>query len=191
MKGLVPPLVGLAWKLEIRDRQGRILSSQGEASRSYVRAFLDTLAAIIGFTNVTLVPDTLNVNRTIGAGGPFSSLGPNDNSLYGPVVGTGGGAVGISDYKLTTQIAHGLVAGTLDHELTVRQNLQTIGSTRQFEMRRLFVNQSGGVITISECGLYSQTSTFYFCYVRDLVAPPVAVPALATATLIYTFSITA
>lgn len=185
------PTLHLAFTLEARDRQGRLLRTIKAPSRSYVRAFLDTIFTDFGSGTATLVPDTGGVNRTIALQSPWNGLGLNDNSLYGPVLGTGINAVAIGDNKLQTQVVHGTAAGTLDHQLTEALNLQTVGATRSFQLRRLFVNASGGPITINECGIYATTAGFYFCFVRDLVSPGVSIPNGGTGTLIYTISITA
>jgi len=183
------PVVSITWSLEVKNKWGRVLTYRTEPSHSYVRAFIDWLYAHFSQVGVALVPDTLGVNRTIANAASLNPLGPNNNSLYGPVLGTGSNAVAITDNALQTQIVHGVGAGQLDHELTAGLGLVTAGSTRSFEYRRLFVNASGGVITANECGIYFTSGTFYFCAVRDLVSGGVAIPNGGTATLIYTISI--
>jgi len=183
------PSVGMTWTLEVRDRRGRLARRLTRPSRSYVRAFLDWLACNFGAVSITLVPDTGGTNRTIGNSTGMNALGPNDNSNYGPVLGTGIGAVLITDNKLGTQIVHGVVPFTLDHQATEFLNLGTVGATRRFQLRRLFVNASGASITINECGVYFLNMTFNYCGIRDLVTPGVSIPNLSTATLIYTISI--
>jgi len=189
MKQPRPPLVEMRWAMEVRDHQGRLIARESDKSRSYVRAFIDWMYSHFSGAGVALVPDTLGVNRTIANYGAMGSLGPNDNSLYGLVLGTGVAAVLITDNKLGTQIVHGLVANTLDHQLGEVLGETTVGGTRSFKTRRLFVNASGGTITVNECGIYFTSGGFYFCAVRDLVSPAVPIPNGGTATLIYTISI--
>ena len=186
-----------SYTLEVRDREGRLLKRVRRPSRSYVRSIVDIWACQWGNQSAVTSPDTGNTSRTLGinSAGPRMS-GPNDDSTYGPVVGTGTNAVAIGDYALQTQVAHGTGAGQLDYEVTTYQNLQTSGSTRKFELRRLFVNQSGASITVNECGIYAQFEDSgavvrYFCAVRDLVSPGVAVPNGGSATLTYTIGVTA
>lgn len=182
--------ISLCYELVIRDRQGKVLNRVRRRSHSYVRAFLDALYADITQINALLVPDTGGTNRTITAATLILMIGPNDNSNYGPVLGRGSGAVLITDNKLGDQIIHGVVANTLDHQLTEALNLGTTGSTRSFQLRRLFVNSSGASITVNECGSYFLSGGFNFCGIRDLVSPGVPVPNLGTATLIYTIGVT-
>ena len=179
------------YELTIRDPQGRVIKRVKRPSRSYVLAFIDLL--YIQMTQVSAnIVDTGNTSRAVIANTiNFRTEAGNDVNTYGPKVGTGTGAVVIGDYALGTAIAHGTGAGTLDHQATEWMNLGTSGSTRSFQLRRLFVNASGAPITINECGLYSQGAGPYnFLTVRDLVSPGVAVPNGGSATLIYTLGVT-
>jgi hypothetical protein len=184
-----PPVISLSFALEVRDRQGRVVASHRAPSRSYVRAFLDWLYAMLATVAVTLIPDTGGTNRTCASQAVSNFMAGDDISVQGPVVGTGTNAVAILDNKLQFQINHGVVANTLDHQATERLGLSTVGSTRQFVIRRLFVNASGGTITVNECGIYSSFGGWNFCFIRDLVSPGVAIPNGGTGTLIYTISI--
>lgn len=189
MKRPQSPIVRMTWTLEVADRQGRLTHRLTRPSRSYVRAFIDWMYSHFSQLGVALVPDTLGVNRTIANYGQMASLGPNDNSLFGLVLGTGTGAVLITDNKLGTQIVHGVLPNTLDHQLGEVLGETTVGGTRSFQTRRLFVNASGATITVKECGIYGFNNPFYFCLVRDLVSPTVNIPNGGTGTLIYTISI--
>lgn len=184
------PVLSLDYTLKVRDRRGRVIALHRAPSESYVRAFIDWLSAMIGGTISTLVPDTGGTNRTFAVSGSMRALAPDNDSTYGPVLGTGTNAVAIGDYKLQTQIVHGVVAGTLDHQATENLGLSTVGTTRLFQFRRLFVNASGGTIPVKECGIYGLNSIYYFCLVRDLVSPDVSIPNGGTGTLIYTIGAT-
>ena len=178
------------YTLEVRDERGKLVRRIRRVSHSYVRATADWLHATFGFSASTLVPDTGNVNRTMSTGSGTNGSGANDADTNGLVVGTGTNAVALSDYALQTQITHGLGAGQLDYQATETAALQTVGSTRSFEIRRVFVNQSGATITINECGQYVAYGALVFCFIRDVVSPGVAVPNNGSATLIYTLGVT-
>ncbi len=179
------------YQLTSRDQRGRVVMRLRRKSRSYLRAFADWLCTHFGDVLVASVT-TAGVAGNLSVQQAMSGLGPNDNSLFGPVVGTGTNAVAIADHALQTQIAHGTGSGQLDHQLTEVLNLGTSGSTRSFQSRRVFINSSGGAITINECGIYIRSGTpLYFCVVRDVVSPGVAVPDGGSGTLIYTLGVTA
>lgn len=178
--------------LEVRDREGRLLKRIRRRSRSYVIGFLDFLAA--DWRNASgSITDTGGTSRTVTPAMDYACNGAYQDDTYGPVVGTGTTAVAVTDTKLVTQIAQGSGAGQLDHLATTTTAPATSGSTRSFTVQRVFVNNSGGTITIQECGVYGLESanSWKFCLVRDLVSGGQAVANGGSATLTYTIGVTA
>jgi len=157
--------------LTLRDtRTARILARRSFVSRSYVLAFLDLLWVQIWNSNQT-IKDIGGVNRSIG---PhlynFSARASVGEIGFGLMVGTGDTAVAITDYKLETQILHGVGAGQLYHQGSQWIAPSTIGARRHFYTSREFDNQSGATITVKECGIYTRADTsYYLCSIRDII----------------------
>lgn len=175
-------------KAEIRDQSGKLLCVLKWNGESYVIAFLDILSS--HFANAArTITDTGGTARSVTTGA-LDFRGPVNDSTQGIVVGTGTNAVAIGDTKLQTQITHGAGAGQLSHGLQSFVAPSTTGSTRSYTTKRLFTNNSGGTITVQESGIYSTTSSFRFCVIRDLTGA-VAILNTQVLTLEYTIGITA
>jgi hypothetical protein len=94
----------------------------------------------------------------------------------GIVVGTGVNAVTPTDTKLQTRILHGTGAGLLEYGGCELLSIAFADPNGQFTIRRYFTNNSGGLITIQEAGIYaaggySHYNAGYsnaFCIARDL-----------------------
>ena len=175
-------------KLTLKDtRTGKTLNTRRFRSRSYVIAFLDGLYN--HFAQVTTsITDTGGVSRSVPAfTWHFDANTIATDDTYGIVVGTGSTPVAISDYGLETQIAHGAGAGQLMHQVSQFIAPTTIGTKRRFLTTREFVNQSGGSITVNECGIYVQSgpTSYEYCVVRDLIAGGKLVPDTATLVVQY------
>lgn len=181
-----------------RDAEGRVIKHIRRVSRSYVIAFVDILwqrlnAVANGFTTLT----TGGLAKTLGTTGTGPSLAAaNNDDLLGLVVGKNSQAVVITDNKLIEQIPHGVIPNTLDYEAQTAVDITTVGSTRAMRQRRIFINSSGGAITINECGAYVKAqdtapSEKVFCIIRDVVAGGLSVPNGGSATLTYTIGVTA
>ena len=176
-------------EIEVRDIDCKLILTKGFEAHSYVLAFLDILSS--HFTNTSrTITDTGGTARTVTAGG-LDFRGVLNDSTQGIVVGTGTNAVAIGDTKLQTQVANGSGAGQMNHQLEEFLAPATSGTTRLYKITRIILNDSGGDITINECGIYSLTSGFKFCCVRDLVSPGVTVANLGTITVRYTIGVTA
>ena len=141
-------------------------------ANSLVKQFLQILK--VRFSYVTLssaVRDTGNTLRTytyntyslrINAGAGVTT--------HGIVVGTGTDAVTISDYKLQTLIEHGNGAGQLSYGAVLFDNTDVTvsGSACYYDIKRVLTNNSGGNITVTEVGLYSVDSAYYYMFDRTL-----------------------
>lgn len=119
--------------------------------------------------------------------------GPEGNTNYGIVVGTGTNAVTITDYALQTQIVHGNTAGRLYHEAVTFGIPITSGYTRYFEFQRSFANNSGGDITVNEIGIYiyPTSQSYYYMYLRDVLSSGVTLSNGQALTVKYRITITA
>jgi hypothetical protein len=183
--------VRLYFAITARDAHGRIVDRRPRRlCRSYVLPFIDALYQQGRGTGTTTIKDVGGTNRALGNdGNQFQFLTTGTTGNRGPVVGTSSTAVAIGDTALGAKIADGSGAGQLTHQAPTQTAPTTSGSSRSWTAQRVFVNNSGGTITIQECGFHWHTASWAFLMVRDLVAGGLAVPALGSATLTYTFSI--
>lgn len=174
----------------ILDTTGRVLSSKTFPMHSFVKQWTQLLHQCAKQVNETNVRDILNTLRTANAALPFPRL----NALAtidtgGIVVGTASSAVDASDYKLGTQTAHGNAATQLYHQAVTFDDYALVGQVHTFVIHRQFDNNSGGTITLNECGLYA-INNYNYCIARDLISGGLAVNNLKTAKISYTFQTT-
>jgi hypothetical protein len=184
--------------IEIKDKHGQLISYEKKEANSYVQAFIDLLFVYLTDTSLAGVTDTGNTGRTIGYltsqiqvnGLCVAASAVSDRGI---VVGTGTGAVAVTNYALGTQIVHGSGAGQLYYNASQAQAPTTVGSTHSFTLIRSFTNSTASTITIQEVGIYAvfygtDTNERKFCIDRTLTTK--AVPASATATVTYTIGVT-
>jgi len=182
------------FSITLKDtKTGLPLSYRAFPSRSYVIAFLDILHAQFTGLSTSITDTTGNARAVAAHANNLSTKAGATVSTWGLVVGTGTNAVLITDTKLQTQIAHGVGAGQLYYQLVESIAPSTSGATRRFIFTRSFVNQSGGTITVRECGIYSSATAtpYYFCTVRDLVPGGQDILNGQTLALQYTIGVTA
>ena len=106
---------------------------------------------------------------------------------YGIVVGTGTDAPASADYDLQTKVAHGSGAGLLQYGATSVAQAAVVGANVDMVFSRIFVNASGGSITLREAGLIVRhaligTTGYYFLVIRDAVNQEVADTYIAVVT---------
>jgi hypothetical protein len=88
----------------------------------------------------------------------LSCLAPSGTSTWGIAVGTGTTAPAVNDYKMETQIAHGVASGMLYYGSSGASGTIIVGSSCQITFLRTFGNTSGGTITLKEIGLQCSTA---------------------------------
>ena len=106
---------------------------------------------------------------------------------YGIVVGTGTDAPASADYDLQTKVAHGSGAGQLQYGATSVANAAVVGANVDIVISRIFVNASGGSITLREAGLIVRhaligTTGYYFLVIHDAVNQAIANTYIAVVT---------
>jgi len=192
--------IGLYYRTIITDKNGKVVKrSRWRKSRSFVIGFLGHVNSYFARAGVSIL-NTGNVAKAplipIGASGRETMLvnaGDND-ATYGFVVGTGTIAPTNSDYKLQTQIAHGIGAGQLDYGAHSFATAAVVGANVDFIGSRSFYNGSGATITVNEIGVYCYTFCTdsyhnYFCLIRDVITAT-AVLNTQTLTVQYTLRTT-
>ena len=167
---------------ELFDRDGKLIFRWRRRSKSFVQALLAILYSHVRQADNTVsykdIGGTLRLIRNSGSSFALNA-GDNDSS-YGLVVGTGSGAVAVTDYVLQTQIVHGTGSGQLDHGADSFGSLTISDPNASFTIYRDFLNSSGATITVNEEGLYAGANdtgavTRFFCIVRDVEAAGIAV----------------
>jgi len=160
--------------------------------RSPVSNFMYLLHAAFNANVNANVIDTSNTARTIGAYPSYAWVGNASAvqpaygvSTWGIQVGSNATGVALTDYKLNTQIAHGVGAGELKYS---GQNVSTVvtasGANRSFKIFRYFTNDSAGDVTIREVGIVMQPTTtgatpYPVLIARDLTGDIVVTPTNA------------
>ena len=179
----------LYYRIEVKDRYGRVKKrTKLKPCNSFVLQFLAMIGGAISHQfqvqSAVYCPakDTdgnaiaYGMTGTAYAYSFFSVFSADNNAGYGIVAGTGTTPPTNADYKLQTQIAHGVGAGQLDygtHSLTVAQ---VVGSNVDLVISRTMYNGSGATITISEIGVYEYGShpaggNKTAMLIRDIITP--------------------
>lgn len=193
----------LWYKAIVRDRNGKVLSHEKSKSQSFLGLWNKMI-----WTQITgaSFPGTLMVTDINGSGWPlgigtsgnnFKMNGGAENTNMGIVIGTSNTPVAISDYRMGALIAQGLGAGQMDYMAQVINASVVADPNCEFFMSRQMANNSDGLITVRESGIYvmmerslSPFWTAYGCVVRDIFATPQDVPDGGGITIEYTLRVT-
>lgn len=149
-------------------------------AHSFVKQFLQLLCADMKTSYVDTITDTggnprayVLPNATKGAMecNPVAALSP---ILKGIVVGSSNVAQQPIDIGLNALIAHGSLANQLKYSNVSFVEAVNVTVTISIMIQRTIQNDSPGVITVREVGLYnahnSAANLYYFCTIRDVVA---------------------
>jgi hypothetical protein len=188
---VTPGEVGLTYELTVRDGlfspNGRVINHvPQQLSKSFVQQFMQ-----LWFMHAAHLPDSLSTkikmtngtsHQCIGSFLDFAANAGIGDANFGLVVGTGIGAPTITDFQLAAIIQHDATPPTTGR---MQYGAVSFGApaadptTSQFTITRNFANASGGNITVTEIGIYVQTTYlfygwlpgyYYLMTVRDLVA---------------------
>jgi hypothetical protein len=193
---LLPGEVGAILELIVKDKDGKVTEERVMKSKSFVRQFLELLW-IQSFPIPEVAPynmrDTANALQNICESGyTFAANAGAGIITFGIVVGTGVVAPTINDYHLGTIILHDAApptAGRLQYGIVTFGAPASDATTSQFTITRNFANASGGLITVTEIGLYVKgwllATTYYFMTIRDVIGGGIAVPNGQTLTVNY------
>ena len=197
------------YQITISDtKTGKIIRrTHKRLSRSFVIQFLQMLQCHMEHaysgTNTHAITDTSNTSRTIGINAGTVSYhnqnhwavdAPEDVDTYGIVVGSDNTAEANTQYTLITKIADGTAAGQLDYGAHVWTDTQVVGANVDLQIQRPFINNSGGNVTVEECGIYiaaadTSATQRIFCIIRDITGT-VTVADGQTLTVDYTLRTT-
>jgi hypothetical protein len=180
------------------EKDGKVLTHVNKLCESFNRNFFVLLIEWHGRMQVNNFSNfgsgyfaTKQTNATI-AGYPYDSdmLCPAGITSRGIVLGTSTTAESFEGYALGTPILHGNTAGTLAYQAQgAPSHTWTVGTlTWEIDHVRVFNNNSGGLITINEVGLYYTMAYGYYgnyMVLRDKLSVGVDVPDAAQLTVTY------
>ena len=153
----------------------------------------------LSFAESTVASGSFGRNKTHQIDGSYYSV---PSTMYqqdavlgednkGIVVGTGVTAVAPLDYLMESQILEGSGSGQFNHQVQVGvQGPEVSGLVSSFILQRVFVNNSGGTINVTELGMFEEyTATEIFLGLHDIFT---LIPVLDTKALVIEikFSIT-
>lgn len=200
------PTFGLYHRIVVTDKNGKVKrKTRWKKSKSWNIGFLQHLQFMMihayGVVAQTItIADITNTARTFGPATTaydyfLSAYGADNDGSYGIVLGTGVTAVGNTDYKLATIIAHGTGSEQLDYGSSSFTAAAVVGANVDMILSRAFYNGSGATITVKEMGIYVDSYStdgvvhaFLIC--RDLIAA-VDILDTETASAQYVFRTTA
>lgn len=151
--------------IEVRDRNGVLLQRMEQRSESFVQNFAVLMSSAEqegaitngltdAGTNTIAATTTSTKTSATPTGGWLGTVATAGAMTLGMAVGTGTSAPTTSDGILTTPIANGNGAGQLAYGAETYTNPSSTSGTTTWVDARLFTNNSGGTIGITEVGLF-------------------------------------
>ena len=202
----------LFYELEVRDREGNLISTQFDRSRSLLKNFALMLRALMagniaGVISLSEWNVKVTLTATDGSTFQYPSLMYSDEARYAPsamevsalertdtygvVVGIGSASVSRDDFKLEQQISDGFEDGQMVYGKTTVEDVDGNPPDSVFRIIRTFTNESSDTITIREIGIIAKVQSKYVLIARDVLSTPQNVPVDATLTVRYIFKVTA
>jgi hypothetical protein len=193
--------LGFRYQLDVRDKNGKLLSLTKGASHSFVRNWIRILQCMMkaqnGMVSTVVLKDTSNVDRTCYGSATTPDIrsviacgAEAANANYGIVVGSSDLAFDRTHYNLQGKIAHGTGAGQLIYGATAVEDYSETDSQARFRMTRTFTNNTGSTVTVKEIGIVFANLavgvTWNILMARDVLTSPQAIPDGATLTVRYT-----
>jgi len=191
----------LSYKVEVTDKNGRVIQREEGPSHSYVRQWdeilhLQAAAIYIGGGGTVKMTDGSTEGNAYYSVRSFKCDADIGVDRSGLRVGKDSTPVSISDYALGAPIVEGTGIGQLEHQLTYFTDPSVMGSTLSFTMQRSFVNHSGAPISgIQEIGNYIEFTGSMYGRValgfRDVLGSPFSIPDGGAITITYTLKVIA
>lgn len=183
----------LWYAIVTRDRYGKVVARERRKSFSFLKQWNQASYLAVRFAAVTNVKDV---------GGTLRTCAPhNDNFLItvaagninlGIIVGTGDTAVTLEDFQLEARIPQGLAADQMEYAACTVPDSVVAAPSCYFVASRVVTNNSGGIITVKEAGIYIRVGdSAYACGLRDILTVPQAVPDGGSITIDWSIGVTA
>ena len=189
MHALLEPIL----EVTVKNKDGAVVEHWEKKSESLVRQWLELLyvqASGMQWPGYPIRNTGNSVRRVIANENNFRVDAGAGNSAYSIQVGVGTTTPTINDYKLQTQIGHGVSANQLQYSNTAVAYPAVSLSVSQVTVTRDFSNGSGGLVTVYEIGLVllgldAGHSNRYFMVIRDVIVGGIAVGNGQTLTVNY------
>ncbi len=183
------------------DPDGKLVKDSGIIpSRSYVIQFLELLEGFFKTSNLVITDKTatddtgaeniiLDADINAGFNGRIDAAA--GDATHGIVVGTNAGATAEDNenFALDTKIADGGGGGQMNYQAVTTLAPAVDGANVDFDISRVFNNDSGGGITVREIGIICKRIAYHLL-LRDVVADEAVADGFAL-TVIYTLRTTA
>jgi len=190
-------------ELSVKDNSGIELERYTDRSHSWVRNGYNKwiqlfMGAITGTTYASASlackdTDGSALNTIDGYSQTFTaSAADNEFSI---LIGTGTAAESFEAYKLQTKILEGNTTGKMSHAACAAPTTNFNSDTKKWSIvfSRVFNNNSGGSIVVSEIGMVAKAWTAannYRMICRDLLVTGITVPNAGQLTVLYTMEMT-
>jgi len=212
------PIPEAFWKLEVFDKDGKLIHKHEQRSDSWTRNAYNFLFSNIASKNgsdSTFEAGKLSMKDTGGTVRYFARpiglkydvnydatdaingiLTPAGQDTKGIVVGSGTNAESFEHYALQTKIANGTGAGQLSYVASELHSISYNAGTKVLTdtQIRYFNNNSGGSVDVNEvgidCGLYAGGAAQNCLICRDKLATTVTVPNTGQLKVTYTIQLT-
>lgn len=174
-------MTGVEWVLKLGKKE-YYMDSCVEHFILLLKAAFQQAAGIAAMESAS-VHDTGNTLRTCGAyyqagnlyNWMFNTQPGAGVDTYGILVGSNNTAVDITDYKLNTQISHGVAAGNLQYGAQTTA-YGGVDPNKWAKILRTFTNGSGNDVVVKEVGLVCRPNVGGIAYniliTRDIIADP-------------------
>ena len=162
------------YSYQVKDASGRItVPFRRRMAHSFVVGFAKLLNLKMAMREPQSITDTGGTGRTIPSINDMDTTQAASSNTFGLVVGTGTNAESINDTALQTVIAHGTGAGQLQYGASTVALPSSDSTSTSCILTRVFTNASGGTVTVTEIGVYTNTNDTgsagrNICIVRDL-----------------------
>jgi hypothetical protein len=201
LRGSVMKMPELWYTVVVKDHYGKVISREQRRAHSFLKQWNQFIWFFhcLGSTSPRITNGS--ATRLDSHDNNFRMNGGEGDASLGIVVGTDNTPVTIEDYAMGVQIAEGFGAGQMHHLANTFDAPVVSPPSCGFSVSRIIVNNSGGLITVRESGIYHQHSyrygpladNFYFyssCGVRDVFAAPQDVSDGGSITINYTLQVT-
>jgi len=210
------PIPEAFWKLEVFDKNGKLLQTHDQRSHSWTRNAYNQLFCAMASKNAsdaTWVAGKLSGKDTagvvhFGAAGimahynididtPDATKGiltPANQKTKGIQVGSGINAESFDDFVLQTLINSGAGAGEINYAASELHDITYVGTVLSDAQVRYFNNNSGGDIAVNEVsivnGLYYGANLNFYLTARDHLGATITVPDTGQLKVTYTIQLT-
>lgn len=135
-------------------KNGIVIPGEIKLSHSWVKGTAQVFSAMMGDDDTLSVRDTSNALFTLDeTDSSLDITAAAADTTHGILVGTGTTAVAKDDHTIETLIAEGAGGGQLNYQAQLISVAFGISGGYRVTLSRQVDNNSGGTVTVEECGL--------------------------------------